>query len=240
MIQLINKYSAPVAFVGLVIATILESYQPFDQGFQSLFYDGSGWMITKQMHKNIRLLSYDAPKIFLAIIAGLAFIFALLIQLKSRRQCSHKHQTHWAHQTHWTHWARPLFLIALSIALVPLSQAALKALTGIYSPVDLIPYGGKHPHIGLLEQLWTYGVVSEGRSFPAGNASGGFSLMAFYFLPLKPWARIAGLGFGLFAGWSMGLYQIARGEHFLSHTIFTMFAAWLIILLLAKIIKLKN
>ena len=228
MIALINKYSLPIAIAGLIISTILESYQPFDQLFQAWFYDGSNWMINKQLHKSIHFFSYDTPKIFLGILAGLALIAALTIHIKSKQLAA------------YTRWKRPLLLIALSIALVPLSQAALKAITGIYSPVDLTPYGGKHPHIGLLQQLWTYGNVSGGRSFPAGHASGGFALLALYFLPLKPNLRLAGLCFGLFAGWSMGFYQIARGEHFLSHTLFTMFAAWVIILLLAKLLKIKN
>lgn len=226
MTRLVNKYGLPIAIVGLLLSTILESYQPFDQLFQSYFYS-SDWLITKQLHKSIRLISYNAPKIFLGIIAGLALISALILRLKSRQLCA------------YAHWSKPLLLIAICIALIPLSQAGLKAVTGIYSPVDLLPYGGKHPHIGLLEQLWKYGAVAEGRSFPAGHASGGFALMALYFLPIKANLRLAGLGLGLLAGWSMGLYQIARGEHFLSHTLFTMFAAWLIILLLAKLLKIN-
>ena len=228
VISFINKYGLPLAIVGLIVSTFLETCQPFDQFFQAGFYNESNWMITKQLHKSIRLLSYDAPKIALAVIAGLALILALIIQLKSKCLSA------------YLHWRQPLVLIAFSIALVPLSQAALKAITGIYSPVDLIPYGGTHPHVGLLEQLWKYGTVSTGRSFPAGHASGGFALMALYFLPLKSKLRLMGLCLGLFAGWSMGLYQIARGEHFLSHTLFTMFAAWIIILLIAKILKIKN
>lgn len=34
--------------------------------------------------------------------------------------------------------------------------------------------------------------------------------------------RWAGLGAGLIAGWGMGFYQMLRGQHFLSHTLFTM------------------
>jgi len=35
-------------------------------------------------------------------------------------------------------------------------------------------------------------------------------------------------------GWSMGLYKMMVGDHFLSHTIITMVLAWLIILIIAK------
>lgn len=39
------------------------------------------------------------------------------------------------------------------------------------------------------------------------------------------------------AGWGMGLYQMWRGEHFLSHTLCTLFAAWLMCLLLAAFME---
>ena len=228
MIQLINKYGLILSVTGILVFTILESYTPFDQLFQNWFYVDANWLISKQLHKSIKLLYYTGPKIALGIIAGLALIASVVIHFNSRLFLK------------YAHWRQSLLLITLSIALVPLFQASLKAITGIYSPVDLAPYGGKYTHIGLLEQLWKYGSVRGGRSFPAGHASGGFALMALYFLPLKPSLRLTGLCFGLAAGTAMGLYQIARGEHFLSHTLVTMFAAWLIIWSLSRLLRIKE
>ncbi len=41
----------------------------------------------------------------------------------------------------------------------------------------------------------------------------------------------------LIIGWSMGIYKMAIGDHFfLSHTLITMILAWLIILIIVKIV----
>ncbi len=64
--------------------------------------------------------------------------------------------------------------------------------------------------------------------------------MALYFFPLRKRLRFVLLGFGILAGWLMGLYQMARGEHFLTHTLTTFFISWALILLLARVLKLRN
>jgi membrane-associated PAP2 superfamily phosphatase len=137
-------------------------------------------------------------------------------------------------------WRKPALLVLLSIIFVPLAVALLKSATGVYSPVDMLPYGGEHPHIGLLEQLWTYGKTAGGRSFPAGHASGGFALVALYYLPVRSGCKNGLFSAGLLAGWGMGLYQMARGEHFFSHTLTTMFLALAIVTFLDRIIHTSN
>ena len=41
-------------------------------------------------------------------------------------------------------------------------------------------------------------------------------------------------------GWLMGLYQMARGEHFLTHTLTTMFLALAVISLLVRLLRLAD
>ena len=65
--------------------------------------------------------------------------------------------------------------------------------------------------------------------FPAGHASGGFALMALYFLFKSKRNRRYGLVSGIVTGWIMGSYKMFIGDHFLSHTLVTMISAWLII-----------
>ena len=196
--------------------TILESIPILDQIAQGPFFQQGEWLLSRAFHTQYKWLLYTTPKILIGV-TGAAFLFLFLASFTAKYR-SRLHA-----------WRKPSLLIVSSIALVPLTVASLKALTGVYSPVDMTPYGGTQPHIGLLEQLWTYGVPSGGRSFPAGHASGGFALMSLYSLPVqKRWKRLL-FGFGLFAGWAMGLYQMARGEHFLSHTLTAMFLALAII-----------
>jgi membrane-associated PAP2 superfamily phosphatase len=57
--------------------------------------------------------------------------------------------------------------------------------------------------------------------------------MALYFV-LTGGARWLGLACGLAAGWSVGIYQMLKGAHYLSHTVVTMIVAWLLILVASR------
>lgn len=214
----------PLPYLLAALAcTILESIQTFDRLAQAPFFRHDVWLLPKAIHTEYKWLLYTAPKVFISIVGGL---FLLLFLASFSGKCCLRLQA----------WRKPALLVVCSIIFVPLTIATIKSLSGVYSPVDMLPYGGKHPHIGLLEQLWAYGAVSGGRSFPAGHASGGFALMALYYLPLREsWKRDL-FAFGFLAGWGMGLYQMARGEHFLSHTLTTMFLALTIITTLDHLI----
>ena len=68
----------------------------------------------------------------------------------------------------------------------------------------------------------------------------GFALMSLYFLFKDFKNKILGLTFGILAGVLTGTYKILIGDHFVSHTLVTMLASWLIIVLIAKIVNLKS
>ncbi|MDH5298841.1 MAG: phosphatase PAP2 family protein, partial [Desulfobulbaceae bacterium] len=127
-------------------------------------------------------------------------------------------------------WRRLLFFLILSLGLVPLSAATGKKYTNVFCPSDLALFSGDKPYVKLFEPM-PASVEECGRCFPAGHASGGFSLMALYFLSSSRRRRAIGLCTGLGLGWVMGAYQMAKGAHFLSHTVVTMELAWLLILL---------
>jgi membrane-associated PAP2 superfamily phosphatase len=126
------------------------------------------------------------------------------------------------------------------MAFVPLILAGAKKYTNVYCPAQLSYYCGNKPYVKILSSYpadFDRGANAKGRCFPAGHASGGFALMALFFCFKRKKYRLAGLGAGLCAGWAMGLYQILRGEHFLSHTLVTMLGAWLIILCLVLLLR---
>ncbi len=206
------------------VCTFLESFPSFDQLAQLPFFRNGRWLITAATHAEYKGVFYTAPKVAIGCIGGMFLLLFLASYLKKWRSRLHA-------------WRRPALLIACSIACVPLTVAALKALCGVYSPIDLLPYGGSHPHIGFLKQVLLHGATSGGHSFPAGHASGGFALVSLYFLPVGAFWKRAFFMFGLFAGWSMGCYQMARGEHFLSHTLTTMFLALGLIAWLARRVR---
>jgi len=213
----VGLWLSAICLIAALACTALENMVAFDRTVQQLFFKNGEWLVTRAFHAEYKWLLYTGPKVCIGVI-GVLFLLLFLAsvwpgRLKERLRL----------------WQKPALLVLLSIIFVPLIVSLLKAVTGVYSPVDVLSYGGTHPHIGLLEQLWAYGSTAGGRSFPAGHASGGFALLALYCLPVQDKLKTSLLCLGSFAGWSMGLYQMARGEHFLSHTLTTMFLALAII-----------
>lgn len=208
-----------------LVCIVLESFTAFDQLAQRPFFQQGAWLLSRAFHGENKGFLYTGPKILIGLVAGVFFIIFLLSLVQGQ----------WKKRL--SAWRKPALLVSASIVFVPLFVSAFKAVSGVYGPVDLLPYGGQQPHAGLLEQVWLYGQTAGGRSFPAGHASGGFALMSLYHLPLaKGWKNFL-FGLGFVAGWAMGLYQMARGEHFLTHTLTTMFLALAIITFLARLIR---
>jgi membrane-associated PAP2 superfamily phosphatase len=118
----------------------------------------------------------------------------------------------------------------------------LKSISMHGCPKDLIQYGGDLPLLGLFEHLPAG--VAAGHCFPGGHASGGFALMAFYFAfrTQKPKFAKTMLVLALVLGFSMGWAQMMRGEHFLSHNLWTAWLVWAVLFTLftLKILIEKN
>ena len=116
------------------------------------------------------------------------------------------------------------------LVLIPLTISGIKKVSNIYTPHQTDRYSGDYPHVKLFENYPAdFPPNKPGRGWPAGHASGGFSLMILYYCFSKRSHRIYGLITGLLAGWITGLYQTLNGQHFISHTLVTMLIAWIII-----------
>lgn len=132
-----------------------------------------------------------------------------------------------------------LRLVAIAAVLVPLLITILKRMSALHCPWDVQRYGGNAPYLRLLDTV-PQG-VNAGHCFPAGHASTGLWLAALcvFWLPHRP--KIARLVFltGLSVGFLLGWVQQMRGAHFLSHTLWSMWLASLVIVLLIKINQTK-
>ncbi len=129
-----------------------------------------------------------------------------------------------------------LFLIAVLI-LTPLTVALFKHYSPIICPIHIKEFGGDRYHISPLD-IFKEGVFfsNNGKCFPAGHASGGFSLIALYFvMPSKLLKRYALCG-SLTLGTIMGLYQMAKGMHYLSDTVATLTIAYLVSITMERLI----
>jgi membrane-associated PAP2 superfamily phosphatase len=131
---------------------------------------------------------------------------------------------------------RGLRVAVASFIMVPLVTSALKSTSIHACPWDLERYGGTSPYLRLFESLPEH--VAAGHCFPAGHASSGLWLAAFavFWLPRRPMLAAASFVLGLMPGAILGWVQQMRGAHFLSHTLWSMWWAGLVIVVLARLL----
>ena len=130
-----------------------------------------------------------------------------------------------------------LIIVVLSSFVVPLTVGAMKDLTNMPCPNQLVEYDGKYQHVGLFEKLGQEQQRPMTRCYPAGHASGGFSLLSLLFLTTIIRRKKIILAMVMVLGWSTASYKMLIGDHFLSHTVVTMILAWLIILLIVAVVN---
>jgi membrane-associated PAP2 superfamily phosphatase len=103
---------------------------------------------------------------------------------------------------------------------------ALKRVNLSSCPWELSEFGGVAHYV----PHWLLGVYDggPGHCFPSGHAIAAFGFLGLYFLwrPYRPWLARLMLGLVLAAGALFGLAQMARGAHFLSHTLWTGLICW--------------
>jgi membrane-associated PAP2 superfamily phosphatase len=126
--------------------------------------------------------------------------------------------------------------VALTIILATALVGALKTVTNVDCPWDLIPFGGDRPLIHWFEHK--PGDLPHAACFPGAHSSSGFSLVCLYFVlrQRRPALRWLGLLAGLGVGAIFSFAQQARGAHFLSHDLWSAIICWYVALLLAVIL----
>ena len=122
-----------------------------------------------------------------------------------------------------------LRVVAVSAALVPMTTSLLKQASNSHCPWDLGRYGGTQPYVRLFESI-PLGAV-PGHCLPAGHASTSLWLMAcaVFWLPHKPRAAAWVAAAGLLIGGAMGWMQQLRGAPFLTHTLWSVWVAVLVV-----------
>jgi membrane-associated PAP2 superfamily phosphatase len=130
-------------------------------------------------------------------------------------------------------WRRILVFLTLAIALAPLSVTAGKAASARHCPWDIDEFGGLVPYARMFEPIAPS--VKAGHCFPAGHASTGFALMAFYFaayaLGMRK-AAAAALATGIAAGLVLGTGRVLQGAHFASHVAWSGLLCWAVMVTL--------
>jgi membrane-associated PAP2 superfamily phosphatase len=216
-LTLLNRHFY-ISLGALAITLALFHFFPIDFWVQDNFYDFSAkhWIVDER-NETLRWWFYDFPKVIL-ILLGVSAIGTLTAGFFFSRAR--------AYRTH-------SICFILALALVPTLVGLGKKLTNMHCPGELTHYSGTTPYVDLFERCQVR-CDERGQCFPAGHASGGFALFILYFLLRKRRWIGAAVGFGY--GWTMGLYQMLKGAHFLSHTLVSMLFAWWLVWIIYWII----
>lgn len=130
-------------------------------------------------------------------------------------------------------------LVAVSSVLVPLAASIGKRASAMHCPWEIDRYGGSSPYFDLFSAA-PASLASAGHCFPAAFVTSASWLLAFalFDYPARPReSRFAGslaLALSLAFGW----VQQARGAHFLSHTLWSLWLSWTIIVALHALLGL--
>lgn len=216
--------------LGLLAGTMaVFQFTNLDIAIQDHCYDFSQhrWRIEKQ-DTLLRILFYTGPKVAIASGAGLLLVW-LLIPAQWRPKSWRAFELPWPKLRLW--------FVLLCLAIIPATVGLMKRRSDLYCPWSIDRYGGDRPHLHFFDPLPADYPPDCGRCFPAGHASGGFALLGLGYLASSQRGRWFGFAIGLTAGWCMGIYQMVKGAHFLSHTVVTMLIALAIAQGLAGLFK---
>jgi len=204
-----------ISAIALMVCMLVFEFTDLDIWVQNILFDASNntWLLNKS-NDTLHFWLYYLPKKVIMF-----FSLGILLSLVFLRK-----------QPWVKNYQRGLIVVLLSVLIIPSVVGALKATTNVACPKHLVNYGGEIPYIGVFEAYpQSLSLTGTYRCFPAGHASGGFALMALYFLAKSRRRRTQLLSFGIFLGWLTGGYKMLIGDHFLSHTLVTMILAWLLI-----------
>jgi len=198
------------------------NYSNFDLKFQALLFDWENktWLFDRDEPIK-KFFFYNLPKILFGI--GIAATIFTYLRLRNARY----------------------LLILLGLIFIPLIAGNIKKFTNVYCPNRLEIYGGKYPYVKIFESYPAdFSPENPGQCFPAGHCVTGFALMILFFALSDKKLRLLGLFAGIFFGWILGFYQMARGVHFFSDTFVSMILCFLLAALIYKFfyrfLKLQN
>lgn len=209
----IHSFEVVVLSCLLLLLLKLPAVDLIDLWIQRLLFDqtDTSWMISPNDRGLSYIIFYTSPKV-IYVFLGVTSLFWLFRKWRKEG---------------WQSQQSRLLLVVFVGVTVPLFVGWLKETTGVTCPDQESLFGGVSPHTSIWRNAIDGAYYYKLHCWPAGHASGGFGLMAIRLLGptgLDGWVWIVP---GMTLGWVTGLYQMARGQHFLSHTIVTMLIALL-------------
>ncbi len=224
-------------FILLVISLIYFDRSDLDFKIQNIFFDFEQkmWFVNAQDPIK-KIIFYQLPKVLFGLIATaylVLVIFGFKILPKSQIW-RYRLNSKWSNKIIQNR--HKFLLILFGLVLIPLIAGNIKKFTNIYCPSQLEVYGGRYPYAGIFRNYpENLALEKKGKCFPAGHSITGFALIIFFFAASNKKQKIISFFAAFFIGWILGFYQIAKGAHFLSDTIVSMFVCFLLGGLIARI-----
>lgn len=201
--KFLDFFIPSIIFFGLMVL-FHESF--IDERVASLFFSSGDWVyrnnffLEKILHKGGVIFS---TAILVGILAYAIFVMITKPQDKKLRD---------------------YLVFSFSGAIITILVVFfLKRSSTFPCPWDSIGFGGGVTRPGILQMFSP--LLSKERCFPGGHSSGGYGLLSLYFGYLFIYGKrnLATLLPGVIIGVVFGLTQQARGAHFLSHDMATIF-----------------
>jgi membrane-associated PAP2 superfamily phosphatase len=205
-----------LSLAAIAVLTLWPPVHALDLRLAAPFFDAAAgsWFFPPDDRGAAFWLFYRGPKIFLVVASAVSLLWLAWRGVTKR----------W--RSFDTRFLAGLLVLGLTALLVGL----IKNSTGVSCPVQETVFAGPYPHVAIWDRLFALVPSNEHlRCWPAGHATAGFGLLGIRVLaPVHARASWRYLMPGLTAGWVLGLYQMARGQHYFSHTIVTMAIALLL------------
>lgn len=203
-----------LSLLGIAVFTFWPLVHALDLWLEAYFFDAGSWFFPPNDRGLTFWLLYRGPKIAL-VVAGVSSLLWLIWCGFAKR---------------WRPFHTRLLLGLLVLGFTPLIVGLLKKVTGVSCPVQETVFAGPYAHVAIWDRLFDLVPSNEHlRCWPAGHAAAGFGLLGLRVLaPVAARLSWPWLLPGLAGGWVLGLYQMARGQHYFSHTVVTMAIALLL------------
>ncbi len=226
-LTLFNRWHLLLLISLTVLSVVLLDHSQLDLWISQLFYNNGSWIIDKSQQP-YRFIFYRLPKILMQLLA--LYLLAVII-FRYRQQAadsalskprSNLPNLHFNKQLYPLTEAE-LFYLLFTLSLIALVLSNLKDMTHVGCPNHLIPFGGELPYLSVWDNIRA---KTPSKCFPAAHAGLIFSLYAFAYIPRLYHNRIKIIVWVTVLGWVMGGYKMLIGDHFFSHTVFSMLLAW--------------
>jgi membrane-associated PAP2 superfamily phosphatase len=134
-------------------------------------------------------------------------------------------------QTHRRRW----WFVAWCFVAVPIVIGILRRFSPMHCPWEVVDFGGYAPYF----DLWTKppAGLRAGHCFPAAFVASGSWLLGFALLwyPEHKMRCVSAGVAALLLSFGLGWVQQMRGAHFLSHTLWSLWLSWAVVLLVHRV-----